>query len=245
MTQTTKVTGRAQRTYSARHPRARALFAAGTGIVAAAGLSMAVTGSAVAQPAGAQAGAGSVAAASTTVSPAGHSFAAALSGKATFKAGSVTVTCAVSSSTGQVPAAPGNQNASGPVNSNSSAATYSSCTTSLPGVTATVSTSGNWGVSMQNGSPVTAGLTIPTGGFVLQTSGLASCTVTAAPTGAATVSGTWTNGAPSTLAFVNASVPVTVVGGFGCPTSATTSVFNATYQVTDVTDPSSQITVTG
>jgi len=38
---------------------------------------------------------------------------------------------------------------------------------------------------------------------------------------------------------------VHVVGGFGCPTSATSSAFNATYLITDVTDPASQITVTG
>ncbi|MFI9355588.1 hypothetical protein ACWGLP_22105 [Streptomyces lydicus] len=220
--------------------RRRALRAAGTGIVAALGLAAGVTGSAAAQPAGAPG-----AAASTTVSPAGHAFTAKLSGKATFKAGSVTVTCSTSTSSGQVPAAPGNQNASGPVSSSTTPATYGSCTTSMPGVSATVSTSGTWGVSMQNGTPVTAGLTIPSGGFVLKTSGLASCTVTAAPTSAATVNGSWTNGAPSTLAFTNAAVPVKVVGGFGCPTSATTSTFTATYQVSDTTDPASQITVTG
>ncbi|MEC4016225.1 hypothetical protein [Streptomyces sp. H27-D2] len=38
-------------------------------------------------------------------------------------------------------------------------------------------------------------------------------------------------------------MPVKVVGGFGCPTSATTSIFNATYNVTDVTAPGTQITV--
>ncbi|WP_336051361.1 hypothetical protein [Streptomyces sp. CA2R101] len=222
-------------------PRQRALLTAGTGVVAALGLSLAMTGSATAQPAGAP----SATAASTTVSPAGHGFTAALSGKATFKAGSVTVTCTVSSSSGQVPAAPGNHNPAGPVSSSTTPATYSSCSTSMPGVSASVTTSGNWGVAMQNGAPVTAGLTIPVGGFVLKTSGLASCTVTAAPTSAATVNGTWTNGAPSTLGFTNAQVPVKVTGGFGCPTSATTSTFNAVYHVSDTTDPASQITVTG
>ncbi|MEV5122967.1 hypothetical protein AB0K49_09160 [Streptomyces decoyicus] len=223
-----------------RTPRQRALLTAGTGVVAALGLSLAMTTAATAQPAGTPS-----AAASTTVSPAGHSFTAKLSGKATFKAGSVTVTCTASSSSGQVPDAPGNHNADGPVSSSTTPATYSSCTTSMPGVSATVATSGTWGVAMQNGAPVTAGLTIPVGGFVLKTSGLASCTVTAAPTSAATVNGTWTNGAPSTLAFANASVPVKVTGGFGCPTSATSSTFNAVYQVSDTTDPASQITVTG
>ncbi|WP_330299787.1 hypothetical protein [Streptomyces sp. NBC_00503] len=180
---------------------------------------------------------------STTVTPAGHAFKATLSGKATLKAGSVTVTCTVSVSTGAVPAAPGNQNASGPVSSPISPPTYSSCTSSIPGVTPTVTTSGAWSVSMQNGSPVTATMTVPTGGLVVHTTGLAVCTVTAAPSGPAGVAGSWANGAPSSLTFANASVPVTVTGGFGCPTSATSSTFNAVYKVADTTDPAQQITV--
>ncbi|MEU9175362.1 hypothetical protein AB0C90_00555 [Streptomyces sp. NPDC048550] len=180
---------------------------------------------------------------STTVTPAGHSFKATLSGKATLKAGSVTVTCTVSVSTGTVPAAPGNQNAAGPVSSPISPPTYSSCTSSVWGVTPTVTTSGSWSVSMQDGSPITATMTVPVGGLVVQTSGLATCTVTAAPSAPANVAGTWTNGAPPSLTFANASVPVTVTGGFGCPTSATSSVFNAVYKVTDTTDPAQQITV--
>ncbi|MFE2144601.1 hypothetical protein ACFXA3_23170 [Streptomyces sp. NPDC059456] len=180
---------------------------------------------------------------STTVTPAGHSFKATLSGKATLKAGSVTVTCSVSVSTGTVPAAPGNQNASGPVSSPISPPTYSSCTSSVWGVTPTVTTSGSWSVSMQDGSPITATMTVPVGGLVVQTSGLATCTVTAAPSAPANVAGTWANGAPPSLTFTNASVPVTVTGGFGCPTSATSSTFNAVYKVTDTTDPAQQITV--
>ncbi|WP_420078802.1 hypothetical protein ACN6AT_06080 [Streptomyces sp. JL4002] len=180
---------------------------------------------------------------STTVTPAGHTFKAVLSGKATLKAGSVTVTCSVSVATGSVPAAPGNSNPAGPVSSPISAPTYSSCTASLPGVTPTVTTSGAWSVSMQNGSPVTATMTVPPGGLVLKTTGLASCTVTTAPTAAANVGGSWTNGAPSSLTFTNATVPVKVTGGFGCPTSATTSTFNAVYKVSDETDPAQNITV--
>ncbi|MFJ9931557.1 hypothetical protein ACIRSJ_00410 [Streptomyces virginiae] len=180
---------------------------------------------------------------STTVTPAGHDFQAVLSGKATLKAGSVTVTCTVSVSTGTVPAAPGNNNPAGPVSSPISPPTYSSCTSSMPGVTPTVTTSGAWAVSMQDGAPITATMTVPTGGLVLKTTGLASCTVTAAPTAPASVPGTWANGSPSTLTFTNASVPVKVTGGFGCPTSATASVFNAVYKVSDVTDPAQNITV--
>ncbi|WP_030720856.1 hypothetical protein [Streptomyces sp. NRRL F-2580] len=183
------------------------------------------------------------AAGSTTVTPAGHAFQATLTGKATLKAGSVTVTCTVSVATGTVPAAPGNSNPAGPVSSPISAPTYSSCTSSLPGVTPTVTTSGAWTVSMQDGSPITATMGLPVGGLVVKTTGLASCTVTAAPTAPANVGGTWANGAPSTLAFTNASVPVKVTGGFGCPTSATSSTFTAVYRVADATDPAQQITV--
>ncbi|WP_189600716.1 hypothetical protein, partial [Streptomyces lateritius] len=168
---------------------------------------------------------------------------ATLSGKATFKAGSVTVTCSVSVSTGTVPAAPGNHNPAGPVSSPISAPTYSSCTSSMAGVTPTVTTSGAWQVSMQNGAPITATMTVPAGGLVLKTSGLAACTVVAAPTAAASVPGAWANGAPPSLTFTNASVPVKVTGGFGCPTSATSSTFNAVYTVADTTDPAQQITV--
>ncbi len=183
------------------------------------------------------------AAGSTTVTPAGHAFKATLSGKATLKAGSVTVTCSVSVSTGTVPAAPGNHNPAGPVSSPISAPTYSSCTSSMPGVTPAITTSGDWKVSMQNGSPVTATMTVPAGGLVVKTTGLATCTVVTAPTAAASVPGSWTNGAPSSLAFTNASVPVKVTGGFGCPTSATSSTFNAVYKVADTTDPAQQIAV--
>ncbi len=180
---------------------------------------------------------------STTVTPAGHAFKATLSGKATLKAGSTTVTCTVSVAAGTVPDAPGNQNADGPVSSPITPPTYTSCTSSMPGVTPTVSTSGSWSVSMQDGSPITATMTVPTGGLVVRTTGLATCTVTAAPSAPANVSGSWTNGAPPNLTFANASVPVTVTGGFGCPTSATSSTFNAVYKVTDTTDPAQQITV--
>ncbi|KPI08520.1 hypothetical protein OV450_3487 [Actinobacteria bacterium OV450] len=214
--------------------RTRTAFA--LGLAAAGALSVAsVTATATATPL--------PLAGSTTVTPAGHSFKATLSGKATLKAGSVTVTCSVSVSTGAVPAAPGNQNAAGPVSSPISAPTYSSCTSSIPGVTPTVTTSGSWSVSMQDGSPITATMAVPVGGLVVHTTGLATCTVTAAPSAPANVAGSWVNGAPPSLTFANAAVPVTVTGGFGCPTSATSSTFNAVYKVTDTTDPAQQITV--
>ncbi|GAA2461092.1 hypothetical protein ACFPFX_19285 [Streptomyces mauvecolor] len=187
----------------------------------------------------------------TTVSPAGHSFAAKLTGKATFKAGSTTMTCTVSASvptTGannQIPAAPGNHNDAGAVSVPINPPTFSGCSTSIGGVGVTASTNGVWSISAQNGSPVTAGLTMPKGGFVLKTSGLAACTITASPTGPTTVPGTWTNGAPSSLAIADAPVAATVTGGFLCPTGNQAATFSATYNVTDTTDPAQQITVTG
>ncbi|MFF9814924.1 hypothetical protein [Streptomyces sp. NPDC014006] len=210
----------------------RALLASATGAAATAALLFA------GPAAEAQTAAGS-----TTVTPAGHAYKATLSGKATFKAGSVTLTCSVSSTTGQVPVAPANHNDAGPVSSTLAAPTFSSCTSSLPGVTPTVTTSGTWGISVQNGAPSSATLTVPQGGLVVKTSGLATCTITSAPGGPAPIAGSWTNGAPSGLAFANAVVPVTVTGTFGCPTSATTSTVNLAYTVADTTDPAQQITV--
>lgn len=219
----------------------RTAVALATGLAATGALVLTGTSSATAAPArSAPAAAGS-----TTVTPAGHGFTAALSGKATFKAGTVTVTCSVSSAGGTVPAAPANHNPAGPVSSAITAPAFGSCTTSMWGVSAAVTTSGAWTVSMQHGSPVVASFTVPAGGLVVQTSGLASCTVTAAPNGSAVAEGTWNNGAPSSLVFSGATVPVKVVGGFGCPTSATSSAFSATYTVTDTADPAQQITVSG
>jgi hypothetical protein len=203
---------------------------------------------------GSTAGASALPAAdSTTVAPAGHSFAAQLTGQATFTAGSTTMTCNVSASvpdTGgnnQVPAAPGNHNDAGPVSAPINPPTFSDCSTSIGGVSVTASTNadkGSWSISAQNGAPVAAGLTMPQGGFVLRTRGLASCTITASPTGPTTVPGTWTNGAPSSLAIANAPVAATVTGGFLCPTGDQNATFSATYNVTDTTDPAQQITVT-
>ncbi|GHF34232.1 hypothetical protein GCM10010218_14230 [Streptomyces mashuensis] len=189
---------------------------------------------------------------STTVQPAGHAFAATLNGTATFRAGSVTITCNVSSSVpapsgganNHIPEAPGNHNASGPVESPLNAPTYSDCSASLPAVDVSIVTTGTWKVAMQYGSPNVASLTLPPGGLVLKTTGLANCTVTAAPAASATFPAAFTNGAPSQLTVTGAEVPVRVEGGFGCPTSATTSVFDAVYDITDVADPASQIVVT-
>lgn len=224
--------------------RTRPLFAAATGLATAAAL--ALVGATTAN-------AGEGSASSTTVAPAGHSFAAELTGKATFTAGSTTMTCTVSASTpttganNTIPAAPGNHNAAGPVGATINPPTFSGCTTNISGVNVTVtsnSTNGAWSLSAQHGTPVSAALTMPKGGVVLRTSGLASCTITASPGGPTSVGGTWTNGAPSALAIADAPVPATVTGGFFCPTGNQSATFTATYRITDTTDPSRQITVT-
>ncbi|MFF2568623.1 hypothetical protein ACIRQF_04125 [Streptomyces sp. NPDC101191] len=216
------------------------LLVSATGLAAAAALTLGATGP--------------QAAASTTLQPAGHSFSAQLTGKATFVAGSTTMTCTVSASvptTGannQVPAAPANHNAAGPVSAPVNPPSFSGCTTSIVGVSVTVtanSTNGAWTLTAQNGAPATGGFTIPKGGVVLKTSGFASCTITASPTGPTAVNGTWTNGAPSTLAISGAPVPATVTGGFLCPTGNQSATFSATYRISDTTDPAQSVTVTG
>ncbi|MFI8961614.1 hypothetical protein ACIGO8_05815 [Streptomyces sp. NPDC053493] len=215
------------------------LLVSATGLAAAAALTFA--------------GAGTQAA-STTLLPAGHSFAAKLTGKATFVAGSTTMTCTVSASvatTGannKIPAAPANHNDAGPVAVTVNPPTFSGCSTSIAGVSVTVTanaTNGAWSLSAQNGAPATGGFTIPKGGVVMKTSGFASCTITASPSGPTAVNGSWTNGAPSTLAISGAPVAATVTGGFLCPTGNQSGTFSATYQITDTTDPAQQITVTG
>jgi hypothetical protein len=197
------------------------------------------------------------AASSTTVTPAGDSFQASLvSGvAATFTVGSVTVSCSESSAAGAVAAAPANHNDAGPVSSALDPPTFSNgssaCSTNVVFTTAsttTNSTNGPWGVSIQyDPAGSTATLTIPQGGVVTQTSGLASCTVTVAPDAATSVTGPWVPGTSTSLPVIDlsagVSVPITVTGGSFCPTSATTATFSAQYAVADTTDSTQQITV--
>ncbi|MFL1439806.1 hypothetical protein [Nocardiopsis protaetiae] len=186
----------------------------------------------------------------TTVEPAGAAFSATLTGSATFTAGSVVITCGVSATApgggnNLVPAAPDNHNPDGAVSGPINAPAFTGCSTNVPLVSATVTVADPvWEMSVQNGSPSVGTMTVPAGGIVVTTSGLASCTATVSPDAPVGVAGTWTNGAPaSTLAF-DTSAPVVVEGGFGCPVEATESGFTATYLVTNADDPSAPITVT-
>ncbi|WP_229326501.1 hypothetical protein [Streptomyces sp. UNOC14_S4] len=189
----------------------------------------------------------------TSVSPAGHRFSAVADGSVVFSAGPVTVTCALSRSLpvpgrNTVPAAPGNTGAGGAVSMDIGTPSFESCTTDAPGLKAGITTddsAGAWSIAVRNGTPVTAGLTMPVAGFKLTTKGLASCTVTAAPVSPAALAGTWTNGKPSTVTFSEVHVPVKIEGGFFCPKSVTTATFSATYTITDTSDPGASITVSG
>jgi hypothetical protein len=207
-----------------------------------------------------------VAADSTTVTPAGDYFRSDLAPgtSATFTVGSITVSCNVSSTQptsplgtdtkNQVPAEPGNHNDAGPVGGPINPPTFdndpSPCTTNLgsfeSATTTTNSDNGDWAITQQNGSPATTTMTIPQGGAVTQTSGLANCTITVAPDGPVDITGTWANGSGGslpTLTFTDVSLPISVSGGFGCPTSSTSADFSATYQTSDVSNPDATITV--
>lgn len=191
------------------------------------------------------------AASSTTVTPAGDAFRGSLSAGSTadFTLDSTTVSCATSATDGQVPTA--NSNPAGPVSSTITNPSFADCSTSnwlLSATTETNSTNGSWAIDLQYDPAGTTGtLTIPQGGVVVSISGLANCTVTVAPDGPTAVTGTWTPGTETSaprLTFADAIVPVSVSGGFFCPTSTTSATFTAGYDITDTTSATSQIAVT-
>jgi YD repeat-containing protein len=197
------------------------------------------------------------AASGTTVTPAGDSYSASLvpGTGAVFVVGSTTVTCNQSANTGTVPAAPDNSSASGPVVSSVTPPTFANnggaCPTNVPFTTAssaTNSTNGAWTISLQYDAAGSTGtMTIPQAGVVTTISGLASCTITVAPDGPASITGPWVDGTATSAPVLDfsagVSLPIKVTGGFGCPTGATTATFTARYQITDTTDATQQITV--
>jgi len=71
--------------------------------------------------------------------------------------------------------------------------------------------------------------------------------VTVAPNGPASFTGPWIQGDGTVLPVLDfsagVSLPITVTGGFGCPTGATTATFKAKYAITDTTDATQKITV--
>lgn len=198
------------------------------------------------------------AASGTTVTPAGDSYSASLvaGSGAVFVVGSTTVTCNQSANTGTVPAAPGNTTADGPVISTVTPPTFANnggnCPTNVLFTTAktvTNSTNGAWTIGLQYDAAGSTGtMTIPQAGVVTTISGLASCVVTVAPNGPASITGPWvagTSAAQPVLDFsAGVSLPITVTGSLGCPTGATTATFKAKYQIADTTDSTQQVTVT-
>jgi hypothetical protein len=194
--------------------------------------------------------------ASTTVTPSGHHYTAALvSGTtATFVVGTTTVNCNQSTTGGAVPAEPGNSAAGAVVGALTPAAFANNggaCPTNVPLTTAqtvTNSTNGDWTNALQfDPAGSTGTLTIPRAGVITTISGLASCIVTVAPNAAASMTGPWHPGTATSAPVLDfsagVSLPITVTGGFGCPTGATTATFQAAYVITDTTDPAQQITV--
>jgi hypothetical protein len=194
-------------------------------------------------------------ASSTTVTPAGHGFTAALAEGTTadFQVGSVTVSCNTSSTDGAVPAEPDNHSPDGPVTVGVSPPTFNNdggaCPTGIVLTTATTTTTGDWTIGLQfDPAGSTGTLTIPAGGVTTQISGLASCTVLVAPDAPAAITGPLVDGTAESLPALDFSagveVPISVTGGFGCPTAATSAVFRAVYEIADTTDPAQQLAVT-
>lgn len=198
-----------------------------------------------------------LAASSTTVTPAGHGFSASLvpGTTADFTVGSVTVSCDTSTTTGAVPAEPDNHSPDGPVTSTVAAPSFSTAGAACPtnvflteATTVTNSDNGDWTIAMQYDPAGSTGtMTIPTAGAVTTITGLASCEIVVAPEGPASITGPLVPGTVDSLPVLDFSagvaLPITVTGGLGCPTAATSATFTATYQVADTTDPAAQITL--
>ncbi|MFJ9945547.1 hypothetical protein [Streptomyces erythrochromogenes] len=203
-------------------------------------------------PVGAHAAPTAAKAGGTTLSPAGHRFSAVAEGPVVFEAGPIVVTCTASSTLPDAEGrntVPDRPSPAGPASVRISPPGFKDCTTDAPGLRVSVETNeqaGPWQVLLQHGSPSTARLSIPTGGFVLRTSGLLACTAVAAPTAPATADGTWDERAErqtSALVLDRAPIPVKITGSFFCATSVTAATITARYAVTDTTDPTRRITV--
>lgn len=190
---------------------------------------------------------------STTVTPGGHNFSASLSAGATadFVVDTTTVSCHVSSTSGTVPAAPGNHNNAGPVHSSITPAVFEDpgpCPTTVPLTTATSTSSGAWSIDLQfDPAGSTGTLNIPQHGVHTVLSGLVNCDVDIAPSGPITVTGSLvpaSGGAPPKLVISGATIPINVGSGFGCPTATHEATFTASYDIIDTTDGTQTINIT-
>jgi hypothetical protein len=174
------------------------------------------------------------------VEPAGDTIAGDLvpGTNAAFTAGTITVNCNTSHTSGDLPTI---GNPGDPVSGVLAPATFTSCTSSIgfAATTTTNATNGNWGLGISCGGQAT--LHIPRAGAVTR---VATCTITVAPNAAIDIPATFTPGAPGTpgTLTVDTTVPISR-SGFLCP-NATTAAFRATYNITDLTNPAADITVT-
>lgn len=162
-------------------------------------------------------GIGASSASAVSLSPLGQSF-TATSTDSQFAAGSVTLSCANSGTSGTTSSTPSASVAITPP-------TFTTCTSSLG--TFNVTSSGVWNLSA---SSTTAGsLVIPQNGVkITYLSGL--CTINVSPAGSTTINGGWDN-ATSTLTISGQSVPIQVVGF--CPGVSSPGAFSATYSVSN------------
>lgn len=171
------------------------------------------------------------------VEPAGDNIAGNLSAgaHAVFTAGSVSVTCNTSHTSGTIPVA---GNPGDPVSGVLAPPSFTSCTSNLGfgATTTTNATNGNWGLDLSCAGHAT--LHIPKAGAVTK---VASCTITVAPTAAVNIAATYANGSPGTLT-ISATVPISH-SGFGCP-SVSSATFSAKYNITDTSDPAEAVTAT-
>jgi hypothetical protein len=125
---------------------------------------------------------------------------------------SVTVKCTSFSGSGKVPKKAGDKvTLSAPPK-------ITGCTDSLSGkdTIKTNSTNGKWTLSVTSTSPYSMTLTIPKAGATFSSSTLSSCVITAAPSAAAGVTGTY-NSSTGTDTVSKAKIPTV---GSGCTTSA-------------------------
>lgn len=187
---------------------------------------------------------------STTLNPAGHSIAVALAaGTAVeFDVDRIAVRCQTSTTMGQIPSAPKNHNPSGPIEITISPPTFGDgsgpCSTNLPFTTVKATanaTGGPWRIALAYDPAGSTGtLIVPQAGLISESSGLTVCRLTLAPSGPISVLGKVIAATPHSLPKIDfsagVSVPITVTGGFGCPTAAKAGIFRAIYEITDATD---------
>jgi hypothetical protein len=120
----------------------------------------------------------------------------------------ITVTCTSFSASGKVPSTPSDKVKL------SSPPTISGCTDSSGG-TDTITTTGTWKLSETSTSQK---LKIPEDGATFKSSVLSGCTITAAPSGPASVKGAYND--KNTDTVTNASIPTS---GSGCTSTAATT----------------------